>query len=81
MRFTKVLLAAAAVSMTASPVLAAAANPAAKLSVAPSSARVGAKSGKSELLGGGVFVAIIAVVAVIVGVIIVANTDDKPDSP
>ncbi len=78
MRFTKVLLAAAAVSMTASPVLAAAAQP----SVAHVSARAGAKAGNSELAGGGgFFVAIIAVIAVIAGVIIVANQDDEPDSP
>ena len=79
MRFKKFLLAAAAVSMTASPVLAA--NPAAKLSVAPASARASAKAGKSELAGGGIVVAIIAAAAVIAGIIIVADNDDDPNSP
>lgn len=79
MRLNKFLLAAAAVSMTASPVLAA--SPAGKLSVAPASARASAKAGKAELAGGGFVVAIIAAAAVIAGIIIVANNDDDPKSP
>ena len=76
MRFTKILLAAAAVTMTASPVLAAAANPAAKLSVsAPASARVGAKAGKSKVAGG-LLIALLAAAAVVAGVVIVASDDD-----
>lgn len=78
MRLNKVLLAAAAVSMTASPVLAA--NPAAKLSVAPASARASANTGKSELAGGGFVVAIIAAAAVIAGIVIIADNNDKPSS-
>ena len=76
MRLKKLMLAAAAVSMTASPVLAA--NPASKLSVA--SARASADAGESEL-GGGFLVAAIAAAAVIAGIIIMADNDDDPDSP
>lgn len=79
MRLKKFMLAAAAVSMTASPVLAA--NPAAKLSVAPASARASAKADKSDLFGGGFLVAAIAAAAVIAGIIIIADNDDDPDSP
>lgn len=79
MRLKKFMLATVAVSMTASPVLAA--NPAASLSVAPASARASAKSDKSDLAGGGFLVAIIAAAAVIAGIIIIADNDDDPDSP
>lgn len=79
MRLKKLMLAAVAVSMTASPVLAA--NPAASLSVAPASARASADKGKSELAGGGFLVAAIAAAAVIAGIIIIADNDDKPSSP
>ena len=78
MRLNKLMLAAAAVSMTAMPVLAA--NPAAKLSVS-APARASAKAGKSELAGGGFVVAIIAAAAVIAGIIIIADNDDDPNSP
>lgn len=79
MRLKKFMLAAAAVSMTASPVLAA--NPAAKLSVAPASARAAASQGDSKLHGGGFIVAALAAAAVIAGIIIVADNDDKAKSP
>lgn len=74
MRLKKLMLAAAAVSMTASPVLA-----------APSTYAVDVRSseeaGESQLRGGGFFVAIIAAAAVIAGIIIVAQEDDEPNSP
>ena len=80
MRLTKLLLTAAAVSMTAAPVMASAATPASKLSIsAPSSARVGAKAGKSKA-SGGILIAILAVAAVGAGVWAVADSDDEPDS-
>lgn len=79
MRLNKFLLAAAAVSMTASPVLAA--NPAAKLSVAPKSARAAADEGESKLAGGGFIVAALAAAAVIAGIIIVADNNDSAGSP
>lgn len=78
MRLNKFMLAAAAVSMTASPVLAA--NPAASLSVAPASARASADKGDADLAGGGFIVAIIAAAAVIAGIIILADNDDDADS-
>ena len=78
MRFNKFMLAAAAVTMTASPVLAA--NPAAKLSVAPA-ARASADQGESKLAGGGFIVAALAAAAVIAGIIIVADNDDSAGSP
>ncbi|CAN5350179.1 hypothetical protein BH09PSE4_BH09PSE4_20890 [soil metagenome] len=72
---SKFLMAAAALSLTASPVLAAAANPAAKLSIAP--ARVGAKAGKSKAAGG-LLIALIAAAAVVAGIVIVASSSDSP---
>lgn len=78
MRLNKFMLAAAVVSMTASPVLAA--NPAASLSVAPASARASADKGEAGLGGGGFLVAAIAAAAVIAGIIIIADNDDDPDS-
>jgi hypothetical protein len=80
MRFGKYMGAAAAAALDASPVMAAPANPAASLSVSKS-VRAGSTKGKDELAGGGVFVAVIAAVAVIIGIIIVAQEDDSPDSP
>jgi hypothetical protein len=77
MRFTKVLMAAAAVTMSATPVLAAA-NPASSLSVsAPASARVGAAHGKSKLAGG-LLIALLAGAAVVAGIVVVAT--DNNDS-
>lgn len=78
MRLNKVLLAAAAVSLTASPVLASA-NPASKLSVAPA-ARASAKAGKSHMAGG-FFIPLIAIAAVIAGIVVVADTNNSPTSP
>ena len=74
MRLKKFMLAAAAVSMTASPVLAA------DVSV-PAAARASEQAGESELGGGGFLVAAIAAAAVIAGIIIIADNDDDPDSP
>jgi hypothetical protein len=37
--------------------------------------------GDNALRGGGFFVAILAAIAVILGIIIVANEDDEPNSP
>ena len=80
MRLGKYLMAAAAATMAVAPAVAAPANPAASLSVAHS-ARAGSPTAKqNDLLGGGAFVAVIAAVAVIVGIIVVANEDDNPKS-
>lgn len=76
MRLTKVLLASVALSVTATPVLAAA-----KPAVQAVSQRAGAPVAKSEkALGGGVIVAVLAAAAVIAGIIIVADDDDDDDS-
>ena len=80
MKLSKYLLAAAAASMSVAPAMADPANPAASLSVAKS-VRVGSASAKSnDLVGGGIFIAVLAAAAVIVGIVIVADSDDEPDS-
>lgn len=66
------MLAAAAISMTASPVLAA--SPAAKLSVA--SARASAKEGESKLAGTGLIIAL--VVAAVVAIVVIADDSNSP---
>ena len=87
MRINKFLAAAAAASLMAAPAMAAPSNPAASLSVTKS-VRAGAPAGKASRLNGGVFaggglIAIIAVAAVIVGIILVAddNGNGNSDSP
>jgi len=80
MRFKTMMAAAAAVTMTASPVMAAATNPAASLSVAKS-VRASAPAGKkSELAGGGIFGILIAAGIVAIGVVAIVNDDDDSDS-
>ena len=79
MRLAKILMAAAAVSMSAAPALAAPANPAASLSVAKS-VRAGTPAGKkNNVVAAGVIVALLAAAAVAVGVVVVAD-DDGGDS-
>ena len=81
MRLGKYLMAVAVATMAVAPVAAAPVNPAASLSVAKS-ARVGSTAkNANDLAGGGIFVAIIAAIAVIVGIVVVADEDDKPNSP
>lgn len=80
MRLGKYLMAAAVATMAVAPAVAAPVNPAAGLSVAKS-ARAGSKAtGQSDLAGGGFVVAIIAGILVVVGIIIVADEDDSPNS-
>lgn len=82
----KLLAGAAALAMTTSPVIAAvptAQSAAAKLSIAksvPASARASAPAGKSKAAGGFLLPAI-AVVAVIIGIVLITDGDDEPDSP
>lgn len=77
MKMSKMLALGATLSMMAAPVLAADANPAAKLSVAKS-VRANSPAGKkSELAGGGLIIAIIAAAAVVAGIIIIADNDDS----
>ena len=70
----KFLLAAAAVSMTVSPALAA---PAATAKVERASTKV---DKDSKLGGSGFIIAALAAAAVVAGIIIVADEDDSPDS-
>ena len=81
MRLGKYLMAAAAATMAVAPAVAAPANPAASLSVTKSARADSPTANKSDLRGGGVFIALIAAAVVIIGIIIVANEDDSPDSP
>lgn len=81
MRFGTYLMAAAAATMAVAPALAAPVNPATSLSVSKSVRTGSVSAKKNQLRGGGVFVAVIAVIIVIAGIIIVAKEDGSPDSP
>jgi len=82
-----VLVGAAALSMIATPALArpVAAGSAAKLSVVksiPANARVGAPTqGSRKAMGRGLVIGLVAAAAVIIGIILIADGDDRPDSP
>jgi hypothetical protein len=76
----KYFAALAATALVAAPVVAAPVSPATGLSVSKS-ARAGSASAKTEkLAGGGIIVAILAVVAIGAGIYIVADSDDDADS-
>ena len=76
----KVMTSVAAMSLAVVPVAAHAAD-ASRLSVTQNARVAKATKADDQLMGGGVFVAVIAAVAVILGIIIVANNDDEPNSP
>jgi len=76
----KVMTSVAAMSLAIVPVAAHAAD-AGKLSLTHNARVAKATKADDQLMGGGVFVAVIAAVAVILGIIIVANNDDEPNSP
>jgi hypothetical protein len=78
--FAKYLAALAATTLVAAPVVAAPANPATSLSVAKSVRASSASTKKNELAGGGIIVAILAVVAIGAGIYIIADSDDDADS-
>lgn len=76
MSFLKLSVAAAvALSTTSAPLLAA--NPASSLSVARTSASL---ENESEL-GGGILIPLLALAAVITGIVVVVDDEDEPDSP
>jgi hypothetical protein len=83
--FRKLMAGAAALAMTTSPVLAAAPttqSAAAKLSLknaVPASARASSQAGKSKAAGG-LLVPILVGVAVVAGIIIIADGDNDADS-
>jgi hypothetical protein len=76
----KYLAAVAATALVAAPVAAAPINPAATLSVAKSVRTGSASVEKNELAGGGFIIAILAVIAVGVGIYIAVDSDDDADS-
>jgi hypothetical protein len=78
--FKTFLAASAASALIAAPVAAAPANPAATLSVAKSVRTGSASAKKSELAGGGFIIAILAAVAVGVGIYVAVDSDDEADS-
>ncbi|WP_294198753.1 hypothetical protein [uncultured Sphingomonas sp.] len=73
-----ILAGAAALSLIATPALAATSNPASSLSVAQSRAATPSAK-KNELAGAGIFAAIIAAGIAAIGVIAIVN-DDNSDS-
>lgn len=81
MRIGTFLAGIAGLALAAAPIAAAAANPAAPLSVG-SSVRASAPAGKSKLAAPGAIVGLVLAAAVIAaGVYIAVDDDDGPDSP
>lgn len=81
MRFKDLAIAAAALSMTAAPALAAPANPAASLSVSKS-VRAASPSGKSNKLAGSSLIPAVLALAIVAGGIYIAVDDNnKSKSP
>lgn len=81
LRFTKYLAAAAATSLAVAPAMAAPYNPAASLSLGKSVRAGSTSKHQNDLLGGGIIIAVIAIVAVGVGVYVGVDTKDSPSSP
>lgn len=80
MRLAKMMMAVAACSLAVSPAIASSA--ASKLSLSTSSAaRASTDADRSNEAVGGFLVPLLAVVAVIGGIIIAVDGDDEPDSP
>jgi len=77
MRFAKTLMAVAACSLATAPALA---NSASKLSLSGGQARASTDVGESNEAVGGFLVPLIAVIAIIGGVIVAVDSDDTPDS-
>ncbi len=75
--FTKLLTAAAIASMATAPVLAAP-NSASSLSL--SSVRASTSTGKKSELAPAVLIGVLATVAIVGGAVILADSDDSPDS-
>lgn len=82
MRSAKLLAAVAALSLVSTQVVAAApkqADSATKLSL--SKARAGTKAKKSNELAPAILIGVLATVAIIGGAVVIADSDDEPDSP
>ena len=80
MKLTTYLAAAAALSMTTAPAIAAAANPAASLSVAKSARASAPAAKKSNLQGSGIFLAIGALAIIAGGIYLAVDDNDDSDS-
>lgn len=79
MRLGTILAGVASLTLAAAPAMA---NPAAPLSVAPSSARASASAGDSKLAAPGSIIGLVLFGAIIAGgVILAVSDDDKPSSP
>ncbi|QDZ07168.1 hypothetical protein FPZ24_06475 [Sphingomonas panacisoli] len=76
MRFKNLSVAAAALAMTATPALAAPANPASSLSVAKS-VRASSPSGKSNKLAGSAIIPAVLALGIVAGGVIIAVSDDN----
>lgn len=80
MSFAKISMAAVvALSMTSAPVLAQ--HSASALSLAGSQARAGATVENGNELGGGFIIPLLALAAIIAGILVVLDDDDLPESP
>ncbi len=77
MRFGKVSLAAAtALSVASAPVLAQASNP-----TAAAPARAGAEMDDANELRGGIIIPLLALIAVVLGILVVLDDDEDAESP
>ena len=80
MRLAKMMTALAACSLAVSPAIASSA--ASKLSLSGSDAvRASTDTGRSSEAAGGFLIPLLAVVAVIGGILVLVDGDDTPDSP
>ncbi len=80
MRLAKMMMAAAACSLAVAPAIAS--TSASKLSLSSADAvRASTAAGKSNQAAGGFLIPLIAVAAVIAGIIVLVDEDDTPDSP
>ncbi|RSY81984.1 hypothetical protein DAH66_14020 [Sphingomonas koreensis] len=80
MRLAKMMMAVAACSLAVSPAIASSAASKLSLSTA-NAARASTDAGRSNEEVGGFLVPLLAVVAVIGGVLVLVDEDDTPDSP
>lgn len=80
LKIARHLAAVAVLSMAAAPVAAAAANPAASLSIAKSARAASNADHENGLAGGTALFGVIGAVAIIVAILVVAGDDPKPKS-
>ena len=79
MRLAKMMTAVAACSLAVSPAIASSAS---KLSLSSSdAARASTDAGRSNEAAGGFLIPVLAVIAIIGGIVVLVDGDDEPDSP